>query len=275
MVDFDSLNSSFFSKSFTDWGCSFFCCLPQLLNMQTSNLAHFSDAPVNAAAQPRFTRPLTALLPGLRWLSGVSLAIATIGLGVTADRGAAQVVYFERPVSVSVNTGVVSTNSGIGLNVRSGPGLRFPVIGGADDGNFMPLVGETVFSDGYAWRRVATGGWAASDFVSANGTVNVSWSNGNCWQACGGDSQPIDRPISVTPPMVRPPISAPGPYVAAVPGGQATLNQVRRYVPSAQLDRAREGSFVNAGNFATHDGAQALASYLRTTGFDARVIYGR
>lgn len=267
MVDFDSLNSSFFSKSFTDWGCSFFCCLPQLLNMQTSNLAHFSDAPASAAAKP-------SLRLGWRWLSGLSLAIATFGLGVTAEQGAAQVIYRERPVSVAVDTGVVFTNSGIGLNVRSGPGLRFPIIGGADDGNFMPLVGETVFADGYAWRRVGTGGWAASDFVTGDGTVNVSWSNSGCWQACGGD-QSTDRPVSFPPPVVRPPIAAAGPYVAAVPGGQATLNQVRRYVPSAQLDRAREGAFVNAGSFATHDGAQALASYLRTTGFDARVIYGR
>jgi hypothetical protein len=250
--------------------------------MQTSNLAHFFDAPKSDASNDPSAQPKRWMtkVPGMRWLYGLSLAIATLGVGIAAEQSTAQVVYFERPISASVDTGVVSTNSGIGLNVRTGPGLRFPVVGGASDGNFMPLVGETVFSDGYAWRRVATGGWAASNFVTNDGTVNVSWSSSNgCWQqvsACGGDSQPIYQPISSGPAIIQRPVSvAPGPFVAAVPGGASTLNQVRRYVPGAQLGRAREGAFVNAGGFATHDGAQAMSSFLRANGFDARVIYGR
>jgi len=197
--------------------------------------------------------------------------MATLGLGMMAQQSSAQVTYYQRPISATIDSGVVSTRSGIGLNVRSGPGLRFAVIGGAEDGNSLRLIGSPVFADGYRWQRVSTGGWVATDYVDSNGFVNVSLDNGclRTISACGGDSQVInppvviDRPISVTS----------GPYVAAVPGGTPILSQVRRVVPNAQLDRAREGSFVNAGNFATYDGARALASYLRTNGFDARVIY--
>lgn len=200
--------------------------------------------------------------------------MAAIGLGIAAERSSAQVTYYERPISATIESGVVSTNSGIGLNVRSGPGLGFPVIGGAEDGNSLRLIGQPVFADGYRWQRVSTGGWAASDFVSNNGFVNVSV-NGclRTISACGGDSEPInnDRPIYRD--VVLRPISTSGPYVVAVPGGAGTLPQVRRIVRNAYLDRAREGSFVNAGNFATHDGAQSLTSLLRANGLDARVIY--
>ncbi|MBF2026723.1 MAG: SH3 domain-containing protein [Oscillatoriales cyanobacterium C42_A2020_001] len=212
-------------------------------------------------------------VPRFSGLYFLSVVMAAIGLGIAAERSSAQVIYFERPISATVESGVVATNSGIGLNVRSGPGLSFPVIGGADDGNFLRLIGSPVFADGYRWQRVSTGGWAASDFVTNSGVVNVSFDN-DCLRtisACGGDSEPINRPIYRD--VVLRPISTSGPYVVAVPGGAGTLPQVRRIVPNAYLDRAREGSFVNAGNFATHDGAQSLTSLLRANGLDARVIY--
>ncbi|MDX2230152.1 MAG: SH3 domain-containing protein [Leptolyngbyaceae cyanobacterium bins.349] len=248
--------------------------------MTTSNLVHISNASKNASSTVPF--PLINLwiakISGIGCWSFLSLVLATMGLGVAAERSAAQVIYYprERQISISTDSGVVSTNSRIGLNVRSGPGLRFPIIGGADDGNFLQLVGSPVFADGYRWQQVSTGGWVASDFVSG-GVVNVSISDGCLREisACGGDSQPIDRPISIQPPLIvqRPISVAAGPYVAAIPGGTSTLSQVRRVVPGAQLDRAREGSFVNAGGFATHDGAQAMTSFLRANGFDARVIF--
>lgn len=241
--------------------------------MTTPNLVQISLAPQPVSS----SSPLAAIalptlrVPKLYWLSVLSLVMATLGLGVAADRSTAQVTYYERAISVSAQPGVVSTNSGIGLNIRSGPGLSFPVIGGAEDGNSLQLIGAPVVADGYRWQRVATGGWAASDFVNG-GFVNVSVSNDCLRQisACGGDSTPV-QPIQ--PPIYRPISVSAGPYVAAVPGGVPTLYQVQRVVGGARLDRAREGSFVNAGGFATHDGAQAMTSFLRANGFDARVIY--
>lgn len=250
--------------------------------MKVPSLVHISAAPKTASA--------TFGLPQLKtWmaqatspvLSAFAVSLAAIGLGVMAEKSSAQVVYFERPISATVGSGVVSTNSGIGLNVRSGPGLSFPIIGGASDGASLVLVGSPVFADGYRWQRVASGGWVASNFVNG-GFVNISTGNGCLREisACGGDSEVIiSRPIVITrPPQVTPPIgiippSVGGPYVAAVPGGQATLFQVRQVIPNAQLDRAREGSFVNAGSFPTHDGAQSVTSFLRASGFDARVIH--
>ncbi len=247
--------------------------------MTISDLVQFSSAHLSPISSPlqTCTKPWRSKVSGKGCLYVLSLVMAAISLGIFAERSSAQVVYFERPIGTTIESGVVSTNSGIGLNVRSGPGLSFPIIGGADDGNFLRLVGSPVFADGYRWQRVSTGGWVASDFVSNTGMVNISIGN-NCLRtisACGGDSETVvSRPISVRPIVISAPV-APGPYIAAVPGGAATLNQVRRIVPSAQLDRAREGSFVNAGGFATHDGAQSMTALLRANGFDARVIYGR
>jgi hypothetical protein len=252
--------------------------------MKVPSLVHISAAPKMAST--------TFGLPQLKtWmaqatspvLSAFAVGLAAIGLGVMAEKSSAQVIYFPRPISTTVGSGVVSTNSGIGLNVRSGPGLSFPIIGGASDGASLVLVGSPVFADGYRWQRVSTGGWVASDFVSG-GFVNISTGNGCLREisACGGDSEVIiSRPIVITrPPTVTPtppiaivPPSVGGSYVAAVPGGQATLFQVQRVIPNARLDRAREGSFVNAGSFPTHDGAQSVTSFLRASGFDARVIH--
>ncbi len=227
--------------------------------MTTSNLAQIFSAPNSS--------PL--IRSGSRWSSVLSIGMAIAGLGFVAESVGAQVTYYERPISATLESGVVSTNSGIGLNVRSGPGLNFPVIGGAEDGNSLNLIGSPVFANGYRWQRVTTGGWVATDYVDGNGQVNVSFPGG-CWRgtACGGDSGSgtIDRPISL-------PNANAGPYVAAVPGGAGTLVQVQRVVGGAYLDRAQQGSFVNAGSFATYDGARAMASLLRANGLDARVIY--
>lgn len=249
--------------------------------MKTSSLVHFSSAlkASSNSSQLAHIKSWIVKAPGIGCLYFLSFALAAIGIGSTASRSVAQVTYYDRPISYNPNTGYVSTSSGIGLNVRSGPGLSYPIIGGAEDGNFVDLTGGTVSSDGYTWRRVSTGGWVATEYVNG-GLVNISSGNG-CMQevsyGCGGDSVPVTRPVVYRPVVYRPvavttPMSA-GPYVAAVPGGASTLAQVRRIVPTAQLDRAREGSFVNAGGFATHDGAQSLTSLLRANGFDARVIY--
>jgi len=243
--------------------------------MKTSSLVHFSHAPHSCSSTlkfPKFNVWMTKV-PGTRWLSCLSLVMATMGVGIAAEQVSAQVTYYERPVSVSVENGFVSTNSGIGLNVRSGPGLRFPVIGGAEDGNVLRLVGQTVSSDGYTWQRVSTGGWVANEYVSGNGVVNVSFNNGclRTVSACGGDSIPVVQPQQ---PILRP-ISVPGGgYTVAVPGSDArTVAQVRQFVPGAYVDSAREGRFVNAGGFSDYEAAKSMSYLLRSNGLDARVIY--
>ncbi|MDX2244740.1 MAG: SH3 domain-containing protein [Leptolyngbyaceae cyanobacterium bins.302] len=244
--------------------------------MKTSSLVQLSAAPKVPPFPGQFPaiKSWIAKMPGMSFPYFLSLAMAAIGIGIAAERSSAQVTYFERPISTTVGSGVVSTNSGIGLNVRSGPGLSFSIIGGAEDGNSLTLIGSPVFADGYRWQRVSSGGWVATDYVDGR-FIGISTGDGCLREisACGGDSGVIiDRPISVRPLPINVSVAA-GPYVAAVPGGASTLAQVRQIVPNARLDRAREGAFVNAGGFATHDGAQSMASLLRASGFDARVIY--
>lgn len=92
---------------------------------------------------------------------------------------------------------------------------------------------------------------------------------------------PIDRPISVVPPVIVETIQqrpvqvsiSSGSYTVVIPGANnQLLNQIRQYVPGAFVDRARQGSFVNAGRY-SYDYAQSVSSLLRSKGFDARVVY--
>ncbi len=70
-----------------------------------------------------------------------------------------------RNVSYGGEGGVVATYSGIGLNVRSGPGRDFVRIDGADEGSFVGTDGGVIYRDGYAWQRTRYGGWVATDYL--------------------------------------------------------------------------------------------------------------
>ncbi|MEM9093192.1 MAG: hypothetical protein AAGC93_31250 [Cyanobacteria bacterium P01_F01_bin.53] len=64
-----------------------------------------------------------------------------------------------------------------------------------------------------------------------------------------------------------------GDYVAAVFGGDGTLDEVMQLYPDARMEDTRLGPFVNAGNFNNEDSAAARVLELRGLGFNARVIY--
>jgi peptidoglycan hydrolase-like protein with peptidoglycan-binding domain len=61
--------------------------------------------------------------------------------------------------------GFVQTNTGIGLNVRSGPGIDFRRIGGLEDGVVVETFGEPV-ERYYNWQRIGDGAWVATDYVA-------------------------------------------------------------------------------------------------------------
>lgn len=64
------------------------------------------------------------------------------------------------------------------------------------------------------------------------------------------------------------------PYVAAVFGNENTLAQIRQQaVPTAQFEDARLGRFINAGSFENRNQAESLVSYLRSLGFNSRLVY--
>lgn len=248
---------------------SFICYLPRPLNMKTSDLAHFSGTQ-KSVSTVAIAAP--ASHPGQKFLKlsqgyWLGLLLAALGLGLTAEQTQAQIVYYERPVSTTVNgDGYVATASGIGLNIRSGPGLDYPVIGGIYDGTSVNLVGSTARANGYTWQQISEGGYVATEYVTGS-TVNVSF-NSCSRGACGG-------PAEVVPISYRPISARSGPYTVAVPGDDAaTLRRVRSAgFQGAYPDRAREGGFVNAGSFENYEAANASSAYLRTQGLDARVIY--
>lgn len=71
--------------------------------------------------------------------------------------------YYYRPTSYG--GGYVDTYSGIGLNIRSGPGLGYAVEGAVPDGTFLPSVDGVVYNDGYSWEQLPDGNWYAADYV--------------------------------------------------------------------------------------------------------------
>jgi uncharacterized protein YraI len=79
------------------------------------------------------------------------------------DNGYGRGGYY--PVSYGDDGGVVTTRYRVGLNVRSGPGLGFVRVGGANEGSFVPTAGGVVYRDGYAWQQAEGGGWVATDYL--------------------------------------------------------------------------------------------------------------
>ena len=116
-------------------------------------------------------------------------------------------------------------NSPQGLNIRSGPGVNFPVIGFAQNGDEGEIVGRSV--DNRWWAAAvptAPGGigWASADFVIATNAENV----------------PV---IEVAPPVIVVPTSAPTP--SPVPPPTAT--------PTAEISFTADSTNINQGECTT------------------------
>lgn len=63
----------------------------------------------------------------------------------------------------------VETNTGIGLNVRSGPGLGYHRVGGLSDYSDVYTDSYDVYynpHDGYTWQQLGDGSWVASDYLN-------------------------------------------------------------------------------------------------------------
>ncbi len=73
--------------------------------------------------------------------------------------------YYYSRRSYGDGGGVVSTNTGIGLNIRSGPGLDYYVEDAASDGTYLPTGEGSVYRDGYTWEQLPDGNWVASEYL--------------------------------------------------------------------------------------------------------------
>ena len=123
----------------------------------------------------------------------------------------------------TVPTGRV--NSPQGLNIRSGPGVNFPVIGFARDGDEGEIVGRS--ADGRWWAAAvptAPGGigWVSADFVIAS----------------NADDVPV---IEVAPPVVIVPTTAPTPTPPPAPTA----------TPVAEISFGADRTNINQGECTT------------------------
>jgi hypothetical protein len=233
-----------------------------LLNMKPPTFVQVASAHKESTSIGQFCsiKHQVWKFPTFAGLTFLGTAIALAGVGVFASSSLAQ--SWARRGAPPSRTGVVSTNSGIGLNIRSGPGLHFAIIGGAPDGAFLDLTGRPVSADCYTWRRLTSGGWVATDFVDKFGS-SCAPPPRDCNFGCG--------------PIARPPVWQGGPYIVVVPpiGGNLPnqLRWVQQFIPGAFPDRALPGSFINAGSFSDYDAAQSRSFFLRSQGFDARVYF--
>jgi uncharacterized protein YraI len=73
--------------------------------------------------------------------------------------------YYYSPYSYSDGGGYVETRSGIGLNIRRGPGLDNCIETAVPDGTYLPTVDGTVYRDGYAWEQLPDGNWVAANYL--------------------------------------------------------------------------------------------------------------
>lgn len=151
-------------------------------------------------------------------------------------------------------TAIVRTSAGDGVNVRNRP--NGDPVAGVDDGTRVRLTGRQEFAGGYNWAEMVGGGWIATAYLVPDSVG-------------GGGNGPV-TPV--------PPIGSVqgGPYVVVVPGDDARdLSLARRYFSRAYVDRANQGSFINAGAYQSRSSAEDMADFLKQLGLDARVSYRR
>mgnify|MGYP006296659033 FL=1 len=133
------------------------------------------------------------------------------------------------------------------------------------------------------YARVNSQGRANLEFIDSNGNVLLSEQRISSVPLIV-NIPPGDIPAGVDDPATSANLS---PYISAVFGDQNTLEQLRRLYNSPQAPRnfggqtlpepffesARQGRFINAGSFDNRDQASALVSYLRSQGFNARLVF--
>lgn len=133
------------------------------------------------------------------------------------------------------------------------------------------------------YARVNGQGEAVLEFIDSNGNVLLSERRISTVPLIV-NIPPGDIPPGVDEPATSADLS---PYIAAVFGDQSTLDQLKRLYDSPEAPRAfggqtlqepyfesaRQGRFINAGSYDNRDQAAALVSYLRSQGFNARLIF--
>lgn len=81
-------------------------------------------------------------------------------------------VYYQPNVTLvggARTSGIVQTQSGLGINVRNAPGGQ--IIGGEPDGAIISYIpGSATTTAGYTWVQTSNGGWVAQDYLRSTFT---------------------------------------------------------------------------------------------------------
>lgn len=129
------------------------------------------------------------------------------------------------------------------------------------------------------YTRISSSGQTVLEIVDTGGRTLLSQP--------GTGAVTIDIPESDLPPGVgdTPAVNANlDPFIAAVFGNEATLDQLQALYSSftpgttnllqqPQFESAPQGRFINAGSFSDRNEAAAVVNYLRSQGYDARLIF--
>jgi uncharacterized protein YraI len=130
-----------------------------------------------------------------------------IYLEVRDNLGALGAVGAEVAVATTGKQVTVANTSGMGLYLRSGPGINQPVITGLTEGTTMSVIGGPVQADGYTWWNItgsqgtgwsAVGEWLTPISPQLNSTVTVTYTGGYGLRlrTCGALSCPVITTLS-------------------------------------------------------------------------------
>ncbi|MFN2189928.1 MAG: META domain-containing protein [Candidatus Promineifilaceae bacterium] len=133
-----------------------------------------SDLMINGltSSQNYRVHPGGVVLEQVRPAGGGSLFFASLGEGEVIESDETQIEL--PPADDGQPTGTVAARSGV--NVRSGPGTNYPIVGWAPNGASGQIIGRS--ADGGWWATPYTGGtggiaWVSAAYVSATNVENV------------------------------------------------------------------------------------------------------
>src|SRR5262245_31111690 len=83
------------------------------------------------------------------------------------------------PAAISVGACAVVSSGGVGLNVRSGPGTNYSLVGSLSDGTVVKITGGPTSANGYTWWQHDHGGWSAGNWLVDTSCPSGGGGSGN------------------------------------------------------------------------------------------------
>jgi len=237
-----------------------------VVNLQTWNALDRGSVPGRPSLSTQQIRDLQQRLRDLGYFN--SNPTGTVG-PMTRDA----IIRFQRDYRLTADgiadVQILQTVSQVWQGTVNQPTRDYLTVG--DRGNNVRAVQQRLSElgffngslDGYYDEYTRASVVAFQQYYQINPTGNVDWQTWDALQINNGSSI---REVSNNPTNNR--------YVVVVPvRNGSTLNQVRRYVPSAFTANSNLGTYVNAGSYGDRASAERTSRMLRSNGLDARVQY--